>query len=156
MLFCSAPQLPHGSHPACMRCFSPPYFLIPFVLSSLSVHRYTFFFVQHPNCLMTAIHVCTPPLQPTSRSLSQFLPCLFCSDILSLTGGRHVSAWRHALTLRISVDRQHISGWRHAVHLHISLLEVWTDMSLDGGMLPTCTFPESPHVSTRYTVHALM
>ena len=47
------------------------------LFSLSSVHQYTCFFVQHPNCLMAATqHACAASLHLTSWSLSWYFPCL--------------------------------------------------------------------------------
>jgi hypothetical protein len=46
----------------------------------------------------------TCSLHLSSRFLSQFLPFLFCSSILSSPWGGHVFGSSHAVDVRISVD----------------------------------------------------
>jgi hypothetical protein len=63
--------------------------------SSLSsVHQYTCFFVQHPNCLMAATqHACAASLHLTSWSLSCYLPCLSI-DTHSFLFSTPIASWQ--------------------------------------------------------------
>ncbi len=96
---------------------------------------------------------------------------------LCISVDRHVSGWRHVATCTFPLlytDSVPTCLWMEACcYLHIVVLctdsmsldggtlstyaslVVWTVITLDGGMLSTCTFPESQYGSIQHPVHVL-